>query len=232
MQKRSFGLSTRVERVFRLIDRFDDTERRRLRAHAVALLLVAVVVALRLMVGGSGQATAFALLTLAVAGAALAGGLRSAFLAAMAAVLSARLVSDAGWVASLGFFAEAMLVAGLVVYVRSREEQATGWLAEADAEVQDLRTALRHHRIVSEAFDDLERASQRHVAIVLSSEGAITDWRPGAARLYLGDAPQAIGTSASQVFYPRLDSDELKTLLDRAKAEGTVLWRGVHQRFD
>jgi PAS domain S-box-containing protein len=233
MQNRSFAAAThRLGQASRLIDRLDDTEWLRLRAHAVALLLVALVVALRLMVGASGQATSFALLTLAVAGAALAGGMPSAFLAAMAAVLSARLVSDAGWVASIGFFAEAMLVAGLVVYVRTREEQVTGWLAEADAEVRELRTALRRHRVVSEAFDDLERASQRHVAIVLTGEGAITDWRPGAARLYLGNAPQTIGTSASRVFYPPLDSGELKALLDRAKAEGTVLWRGVHQRFD
>jgi PAS domain S-box-containing protein len=232
MQNRSLAASMRrLEQVFR-IDRLDLTELRRLRAHAVALLLVALAVVLKVMVGASGQATSFALLNLAVAGAALVGGMPSAFLAAMAALLSARLFSDAGWGGSLVFFAEAMLVAGLIVYLRTREEQTTGWLAEADAEVRDLRTAVRQHRIVSETFDDLQRASQRHAAIVLTGEGAISDWRPGAARLYLGDTPQVIGMSASRVFYPPLESGELKTLLDRARAEGTVLWRGVHQRFD
>jgi hypothetical protein len=233
MQRRSFGdVTRRFERVGRLIDRFDDTEWRRLRAHAVALLLVAAAVMLQMMSGGTSQAASFALLNLAVAGAALVGGLPSAFIAAMAAVLSARLLSDAVWTASAVFFAAAMLVAGLIVYVRSRSEQMGGWLAEADAEVRDLRAAVRQHRIVSEALDDLERASQRHVAIVLSPDGAITDWRPGAARLYLGDPRRAIGASAGLFFYPRLESGELSALLDRARTEGTVLWRGVHQRFD
>jgi PAS domain S-box-containing protein len=233
MQNTSFTAFTRrLERVFGVIDRLDGTERLRLRAHAVALLLVSAAVVLKLMVGGTGPASSFALLNLAVAGAALAGGLPSAFLAAMAAVLSARLIADASWTAAAVFSAEAMLLAALIVYVRSRSEQTSAWLAEADAEVRDLRAAVRQNRIVSEAFDDLERASQHHVAIVLSSEGAVTEWRSGAGRLYLGDPKEAIGTSAGRFFYPPLDSGELKTLLDRARTEGTVSWRGVHQRFD
>jgi hypothetical protein len=233
MEKRSLAAFTRrLERVSRLTDRLDETERRRLRGHGVALLIVAGAVVLRLLFGATGQASAFALLTFAVAAAALAGGLPSALLATIAAVLSARVVSDASWGAAAAFGAEAVLVAGLVVFMRSRSAQVSGWLAEADAEVRELRVAVRQNRIVSETLDDLERASQRHVAIVLGSDGAITDWRAGAGRLYLREARQAIGTSAGRFFYPPLEPGELASLLTRARTEGPVLWRGVHQRFD
>jgi PAS domain S-box-containing protein len=233
MHKPSFGaLSARFERAFGLIDRLDDRERRRLRGQAAALLIVAAAVVLKLIVGGPSQAASFALFNLAVAGAALAGGLPSALLGALAAVLSARLIFDASWSAAAVFFVEAMLVAALIVVVRSRAEQMAGWLADADAEVRDLRAAVRQDRVVAEAFDDLERAAQRHVAIVLASDGKVSDWRIGAGRLYLGEPRQAIGTSAGRLFYPPLESEELKTLLDRARADGAVVWRGVHQRFD
>lgn len=233
MQKASVTAFTRrLAPVFGLIDRLDGAERRRLRAHAAAMLLVAAAVVLKLMFGGTGPAASFALLNVAVAGAALAGGLPSAFLAALAAVLSARLMAGASWAGSAVFGAEAMLVAALIVYVRSRSEQTGAWLAEADAEVRDLRAAVRQNRLVSEAFDDLERVSPHHVAIVLSSEGAVSEWRSGAGRLYLGDPQRAIGTSAGRFFYPPLESGELHGLLDRARSDGAVLWRGVHQRFD
>jgi len=121
MEKRSLVAFTgRVERAWRLIDRLDETERRRLRGHGAALLIVAGAVVLKWLFGATDQASSFALLTLAVAGAAVAGGLPSALLATMAAVLSARLVSDASWGAAAVFSVEAVLVAGLVAFVRSR----------------------------------------------------------------------------------------------------------------
>jgi PAS domain S-box-containing protein len=221
-----------LERAGRLIDRFDQSERRRLRAHAIALLFVAAVVALKLLAGSSDVPTSFALMHVAVAGAALVGGLTSGFVAVLAAILSARIVSDPSWTASALFAVEAMLVAGLIVYVRGRSAQMQGWLADADAEVRGLRTAVRHGRIVSETFDDLERVSRRHAAIVLAADGSVTDWRAGAGRMYFGSAEQAVGTNAGLLFHPRLDAVNFDALLERARTEGSVLWRGVHQRFD
>jgi len=233
MPKRSFAAFTAwLPRLLRPLERLDATESRRLRGHAVALLVVALAVVLKVIAGGTGQASAFALLFAAVAGAALVGGWPSALLAIMASVLSARVVSDAAWGASAIFTIEALLVAGLVIYVRNRAEQARAWLAEADSEVRDMRAAVRQNRIVNEAFDDLERGAQRHVAIVLGNDGAVSEWRAGAGRLYMGDARQAIGASAGRFFYPPLEAGALEALLGRARTEGTVLWRGVHQRFD
>ena len=160
-----------LERAGRLIDRFDKSERRRLRAHAVALLFVAAAVALKLIAGSSDTQTSFALMRLAVAGAALVGGLASGFVAMLAALLSARIISDPSWTAAALFAVEAMLVASLIVYVRGRSTQMQGWLAAADAEVRELRTTARQGRIVSETFDDLERASRHHTAIVLGADG-------------------------------------------------------------
>jgi len=233
MEKSSLAAVTRrVGRVSLLFDRLDASERRRIRGHGVALLLVGAAVILKLIFGATGQVGSFALLTLAVAWAALAGGLPSAFLATMAAVLSARVVSEASWTAAAAFIVEALLVAGLVAFMRGRLAQVSGWLAEADAEVRELRVAVRQNRIVSETLDDLERASQRHVAIVMGGDGTVRDWRAGAERLYLGEARQAVGTSAGRFFYPPLEAGDLEALLGRARTEGTVLWRGVHQRFD
>jgi PAS domain S-box-containing protein len=192
-------------------------------------LLVAGAEALKLLFGASQP---FVLLHAAVAGAALAGGFAPASTAILAGALTARLFSNAALPAALMFAVEALLIAGVVVYLRGRSNQLRGWLVEADREVRDLRAGVRQHRISNEAFDDLERASPRHVAIVLDANGLVSDWRSGAARLYLAAPPQAVGTSAAALFYPELEPDVFRRLLEQARSSGPAAWRGTHRRFD
>src|SRR5262249_15129650 len=59
--------------------------------------------------------------------------------------------------------------------------------------------------------------------------GRIHEWGVGAGRMYR--TPEAPGTSASLLFSPTLDHEELTHLLSDA-AQGPVLRRGRHRRSD
>jgi PAS domain-containing protein len=210
-----------------------DSEKRRLRSHAGAVLLVCGVMALKVLIGATDGNESFALLYAAVAVAALAGGVASAFVATLLAILAARLLSNVALPVSIVFGVEAMLVAAVVLHLRSRSQQLRESLATADAEGRDFRATVRQGRIVNEVFDDLQRASPRHAAFSVSSDGVVNDWPFGAAALYWGDAQQVVGKSAGLLFHTELPSAEFKSLIGRARANGALTtWRGPHRRFD
>jgi len=50
--------------------------------------------------------------------------------------------------------------------------------------------------------------------------------------LYLAEPQQAVGASAGLLFYPELQADALRSLLEQAQARGAVTSRGTHRRFD
>jgi PAS domain S-box-containing protein len=211
----------------------EDLERRR--GHLLALLLVAVVWSIKHVTGltdGSAQYTVYGL---AIALAAIAGGLAPAAVATMAAVLLANVDAPASpsTIGRVTFALEGLGLALLVGGIGRRLRETAARLATADGVNQALTEEVKRARISHDAFEHLGEVASDAAAFVVNAHGLIVEWPRSAVRMYGFTEAQALGSNVSDV----LEEPWRPTGVDRLPAaeddrEEPARRVGVHRRSD
>jgi PAS domain S-box-containing protein len=216
----------------RLLPRVSREERKRLLTHALALALVACATVTKLVVGATGAAPTFLLSSAAVAFSASVGGLSAGAVAALAALLVARVSSQVQPTAGALFVLEALMISVLAARMSAAVQRQRGQLKAAEARVQELQSLVRHGRALAVAFGHLEDVSTDEVLVILDQEGRISDWRGGALRRYGRAAEDVLGMSGAALFCPAVADEDFSRLLAEASRDGVVRQGGRHRRAD
>ena len=159
----------------------EELERRR--GHLAALLLVAVILSVKHVTGltdGSAQSTVYGL---AIALAAIVGGLAPAAVATMAAVLlvNADAPASAFSLGQLLFALEGLGLAVIVGGIGRRLRERSARLGTAERADQTLTEEVRRARISHDAFDHLGEVAADTAAFVVNTHGLIVEWPRSAA---------------------------------------------------
>ena len=210
----------------------EDLERRR--DHLLALLLVAVAWSVKHVTGltdGSAQYTVYGL---AIALAAIVGGLGPAAVATMAAVLLANVdapasLSSAGRVT---FALEGLGLALLVGGIGRRLRETAARLATADSVTKALTEEVKRARISHDAFDHLGEVASDAAAFVVNAHGLIVEWPRSAARMYGFTEAQALGSNVSDILEEPWRPGGLDQLPADDGREEPARRVGVHRRSD
>ena len=211
----------------------EEVDRRR--AHLLALVLVAVVAAAKHVTGltnGNAQDTLYAL---AVAVAAVAGGIVPSLVAAMAAILLAG-AEDPATAWSTGRFLFALETLGVAVIVGSaarRLHETRLRLTAAAVANETLARQAQRARISRHAFDHFQQVAADAAVFVINAQGLIVEWPESAARMYGFSAEQVLGSSASSILGGSGRPAAVDELLTTTEGEGEVVRRrSVHRRAD
>lgn len=206
-----------------------DAEQTRLLSHLFALAAVAVAAIVRYALGVAGAAVPFAFFHASVALSALRGGWPAALVATLASLLVARVSGGAALGPSIAFVLEALVIAGVTIRVSDLLRLQRRRTTAADDLLRELKTTEQRELVVGAAFGRLQEAAGDLAIVLLDEAGRIHEWGVGAGRMYR--TREAPGTSASLLFSPILDDEELAHLLSAAR-QGPVLHRSRHRRGD
>jgi PAS domain S-box-containing protein len=219
------------------LQRFGDTERRRLTHHALALAAVAAAALLGLASGVTGWAS-FLFFDLAVAAAAWFGGWQPGLVAALAAILVVRLggpetpAPGFGGVAAVLFAARAIALAYAADAVATRLRGQASELEQAERRLRDLHDRERRGRIAATSLARLQDATSDVAIAVLDRHGRIAEWSAAAARLF-GLGPQAAcGSSAARLFGAGTTADDFARLIYQARKTPVRLADRPQRRAD
>ncbi len=178
----------------------DAKERQRLVTHGVGLGAVGAALVVRWMLGVTANEPQFWLFSSAIAVSAALGGAAPALVAALASLLSARIIDGATLTAGLLFVAEGLAVAFVVVLLRALLDQERQRMTALEPWMLELKTSEREGRLVNSAFSQLDEAAAGTVVVTLDRTGRVSSWRAGATRLYGIPAAEIVGASPAPLF--------------------------------
>ena len=182
--------------------------------------------------GATGAAPTFLLSSAVVAFSVSVGGLSAGAVAALVALLAARLTSQVEPVAGLLFIIAALLISLLVARLSAAVQKQRRELNAAEALITELQSLVRHGRAIDIALGHLEEVSIDDVLVMLDQEGRITGWRAGAARLYGCTAEDVLGMSGAALFCPAVPDEDFRRFLTDASRHGVARQSGRHRRAD
>jgi PAS domain S-box-containing protein len=208
----------------------DANERRRLAAHGVGLGAVAAALVVRWALGVTTDEPQFWLFSSAIAVSAALGGAAPALVAALASLLSARIIDGATLTAGLLFVAEGLAVASVVLLLRTLLEQERHRMTALEPWMIELKSSERQGRLVDSAFSQLDEAAADTVVVTLDRSGRVSGWRAGATRLYGIPAVEIIGASPARLFVDVSDDDFARLVAEARQNEAGV--RGRQARAD
>jgi PAS domain S-box-containing protein len=206
----------------------------RRRAHLFALLLVAIIFVVKHVTGLTNSNAQYTLYGLAIATAALAGGIAPGLVAAMAAILlaGADVPATSFSIARMPFALEALGLAIIGGGAARRLREATLRLTAVSGANDAFAREASRARISRHAFEHFQQVAADAAVFVINAQGLIVEWPESAARMYGYTAQQVLGSNASSVLggsgRPAI-VDELLT----TEGEGEVIRRrSVHRRAD
>ena len=206
--------------------------REQLRVIAVALAAVVAAALVRYLAGANEAAAAFLLMSAVVAFSASAGGWPAAVVAALAAILIARITAHVGPLALGLFFVESLLITGLVLTFRASLRERGLTLDAANVRIGELNASERHGRTVDAACEQLEEVAADHALIFLDRQGKIAAWGLSAKRLYGKGSESVVGATGAMLFADESADQVFKRLLAEAVRAGTARYAGRHVRAD
>jgi GAF domain-containing protein len=157
-------------------------------AYWAAISAVLLAAGAKWIAGLTDPASAFVLFAAVVAFSAAAAGFEVGLVAALAAMLAARIADGAPLWTSAAFLAEALLVAWLAATLSYAVEDDGRILEEKDRRIHALQAEVRRLQAVAIASARLETTPIEYAIVLLDFEGRISAWRDGAARLFGRDA--------------------------------------------
>ena len=245
-------MDTRVHIADRLRQSFDSTKRHavaaqianllsprtpeeleRRRAHLLALLLVAIVCATSHVTGWTDRHAQYTVYVVAIAIAAVVGGIAPGCVAALAAVLlaSADAGFDVGAAERLTFALEGLGVAWIVGSMSGRLRETTAQLASTVRANGELSRQVHRGHMLRDAFEQLEATSDDAAVLTVNAQGLIVEWPRSAASVYGFSADQALGSNVSMILDPSRPANVQQLLT--ADSNGEAKRRaGVHRRSD
>jgi PAS domain-containing protein len=167
-------------------------------AHGTAIVAVLVAAALKWSVGLTGPYAASLLTAVVVAVAAAAAGFQVGCVAALTAVLIARILDVTPFAPSMMLLLELIAVAGLTSTLAFAVDDDGRLFEEKDRRIRALQDAVRRLQAINVAAERLEAASRDYGFVLLDCEGRIAGWRPAAARLFGRDSA-IVGEPAAQL---------------------------------
>jgi PAS domain S-box-containing protein len=195
-------------------------------------VLIACAAATTFFGGATGAAPTFLLSSAVVAFSASVGGLSAGAVAALAALLAARVTSQVEPTAGMLFIIEALLISLLVTRLSEALQQQRRQLNAAEVSILELQPLVRHGRAIDIALGHLEELSTDDVLVILDQEGRITGWRGGAVRLYGCTAEDVLGMSGAALFCPAVPDEDFRGFLADASRHGVARQSGRHRRAD
>jgi PAS domain S-box-containing protein len=195
-------------------------------------VLIACAAATTFFGGATGAAPAFLPSSAVVAFSASVGGLSAGVVAALVALLAARVTTQVEPTAGMVFIIAALLISLLVARLAAAVQTQRGQLSAADTRILELQSLVRHGQAIDIAFGHLEEVSTDDVLVILDQEGRITGWRAGAVRLYGCAAEDVLGMSGAALFCPAVPDEEFGRFLAEASRHGVARQSGRHRRAD
>ena len=199
---------------------------------AVALASVVAAALIRYLVGANEAAAAFLLMSAVVGFSASAGGWPAGVVAALAAILIARLTTQVGPMTAGLFFVESLFIIGLVLTFRASLRERGLTLDAANVRIGELNTSERHGRTVDAACRQLEEIAVDHALILLDRQGKIAAWGLSAERLYGKGSNRVLGETGATLFADESADQVFKRLLADAVRTGAATYAGRHVRAD
>src|SRR5262245_17704899 len=203
-------------------NRLHGDKHQHLRTSAFALASVAIALVMKWLLGFPASVAPFLFLHAAIAATASYGGFTAAAIATLTSLLVARLTTDISLWEGVAFSLEGLLIAAVVIQILAKVRAERQRVAGAAARIQALEAIEHHGHLVESAFARLEALSADTVLLILDKNGRITEWGPGAARLYGRSGTEMTGKSSALVFGPGMsESDWVALLADAARSAGS-----------
>jgi PAS domain S-box-containing protein len=206
--------------------------RDQLQVIAIALAAVIGAALVRYLVGAREAAAAFLLVSAIVAYSASAGGWPAAVVAALTAIVIARLTVHVGPLTSILFFVESLVITGLVLSFRASLRERALTLDAANVRIGELNASEKHGRTVDAACLQLEEVVPGHALITLDRQGKIVAWGLSARRLYGKGSESILGATGATLFADESAEQVFKRLLADAVRTGSATYSGRHVRAD
>jgi PAS domain S-box-containing protein len=206
--------------------------RDQLRVIAIALAGVVAAALVRYLVGANEAAAAFLLMSAIVAYSASAGGWPAAVVAALGAMLIARVTAHVGPLSAGLFFVESLAITSLVMTFKASLRERGLTLDSANLRIGELNASEQYGRTLNAACRQLEEVSHDHALIFLDRQGKITAWGVSAEQLYGKGSQSAVGASGAILFADESADGVFKRLLAEAVRSGSAKYAGRHLRAD
>jgi PAS domain-containing protein len=209
-------------RVKRALDAQSPEDREKRAEDLFALSLVAAAAIAKYVTGLTLHDAPFTLYALAVAGSAALGGMRSALIATLGALVAGGLTGPGGVAMRVSFLVEALSVASLVAFARSAVRAAEARVTRAEEQASELTLCDCRGRTLDAALQHLEDAAADTAVVVLNATGMVTEWRPGAERVFGHPAGDPIGSPVASLFHEMVSPLETREMLDEAERTGLL----------